>query len=176
MKKIFLLSLLLISTFTFAGEWTSQFYKADPMTNDGFDYTAYTYNDGNGQRFLYWDKYRDRYRLVSEHIFNYDGYGQVFVKVGLYDIDMNLIEMFKMPLYVMKSHHNKLEPYIGHGMMRVIGQKQNLEKLFAHLLNRTGYVRFIAPLVNHADFDITVPCIKNEPAPSTDADSTSVSE
>lgn len=171
MKHLLTISLLLLTTFTFAGEWTSEFFKGDPMTNDGFSYTAYTYNDGMGHRFTYWDKYLDRYRLTSEHIFNYDGYGQVFVKVGLYDIDMNLLELLNMPLYVLDGHHNKLEPYISHGLMRVIGQKKNLEKLFAHLLNRTGYVRFVAPVYNHSDFDIYVPCIKNEPAPSQDADS-----
>ena len=127
------------------------------MVNDGVSYTSYEYTDENGFRFTCWDKYPDCYRLSYSHIFDYYD-NSVLVRVGLYDINDNIIEHFEMYLFVKIGKGNVIDTSTGGPMVRPVGQNKKVAKIMNHLFQGQGYVRFVAPIYGGATFDLKVPC------------------
>lgn len=160
MKHILLtIALSALACLTHAQQWSTDYHKADPMLNDNISYNSYSYIDEDGRGFTFFDAYPNIYKLFCGNIFDYDINGAVFVKVGLYNENDELLEQFTMYLYVLDNNHRIIETYVGGPLSTPIGQKGKVTKILNHIVRSTGYVRFLANLYHAPLFDLRVPTL-----------------
>ena len=134
--------------------WSSNGHKGDELKGTEA-YFSYTYEDAEGNNFIYWSNSDYNFRIISHsHIFDYNIYDQIGITIGFYSADDKLIEKkTNMRLYVSSK-----EAHFASLPAKKIGRK-----VLQYLNENKGYIRIIAPLYGTiANFDIKIPCINKE--------------
>lgn len=158
MKKLLLLSIILVSNFTFAGEWTAVDYKGDELLGTT-DHTEYTYSDGMGQSFTYFSNNQYDFVIYVENgIFNAESqsYGwNCKSLVGFYDKEGTLVE--KADIYLI-TYDNLHTLYMSKPYSRIY--RDVAVKVHDYITNCKGYVRIVVQLYQNGNYDLTIPCNK----------------
>lgn len=163
MKKT-LLFLVMFPTFLFAGEWNKLFVEADELLGNTTSYYNYTFHDGDNA-FVFRSDKADQFYILSQYVFDtfYDR-GRTFckVRVGLYDDEGKMVESFNMLLGVKNNQCTSIGTFDCDFMSQPTGQQKNTRKIFKHLRESDGYVRFVANTYSHGLYDLRVQSINDK--------------
>lgn len=155
MKKLFLFTLLLLSTFAFAGEWQIKNHEADPMQNEEA-FTSYTYISDNGDAFVFWSNEDEKFAIFTPRVFNTESgrYGlYLMANVGLYDDNGNFMEKFE--IYCNNYDRSFHSMFSG----KIDDARASAKKVIQHLVNTSGSVRIIAPVYSGENMNIRIPSL-----------------
>lgn len=157
MKKLLAIALLLLTGLTaFAqGEWETVSREADPLKGVTAK-TVCVFTDENVGTLYVWDWDKAIFRLITgEGMFRsvmMMGSKIIPVRVGLYDDDGNLEEMFDFTMYPVD---NRMGNEISTADSYLKGRKK-LRSAMSRLRTGRGYVRFLVQRQNMSDFDLKV--------------------
>ena len=165
MKKIFLFTLLLISSSSFAQNWERTEFKADELKGTE-SYITFSYEDKSVGSFVCWDN-SDNCRIINNlGIFDYKTYYNQFVGnfhnadvvVGLYDDNDNLKQKYTLQMYCDGDKPSFLDTRNGGLFLPYVSQKKKVKKIKKFLTSGKGYIRIIAKTYGTSpDFDLKIP-------------------
>jgi len=155
MKKLLLVSLLLLATNVNAQKWEKKIIEADELkgqteavmyewTNTDCSFIIY---EGNNS----WILSGAAFKPDPTHV-NHRNNFETFAKVGFYNYDDMLIESWDNCRLELTNFYRTATS----GTSR---KKKGQYAVSDYLKNGSGYIRIIIPTIQGDDFDVTVPCI-----------------
>lgn len=159
MKKLIVLSVMLLSAVSTFAQWEKRHIEADELKGITESYDAYIFQDENVGSFVFWSG-KPLFKIINANgIFNYEltsGYRGMMITVGLYDASDKLIEKFTMWLDGKDGEPKALFTRDTNFMSTPVGQKKKVKKILAHL-KTDGYVRILGETYGDApDFDLKI--------------------
>jgi len=135
-------------------EWFIEHSEVDELKGiGGNEYFTYVVR---GEGFITYCTNRDQFSVSAyKGMFDYDMYDYPkFIIIGIYDKDNKLVEK-------VSSKVKDFEVFGKYKDLLSINSKEINKKIWLHIKNNKGFVRFVIGRFNGNDFDIKVPCMKN---------------
>ncbi len=146
MKRLFIIILALMLSFTASAQWTTRFHKADELKGEDSYWSNLYVSPSGYSMFVCWTNDTEVKIITREGIFDYsDDY--VRVLVGFYKGE-SLVE--KEEAYFFVPQGDRDSAYSSSYRNPGLGPK------IKEWIKNSGNVRFVAPKFSGADFDMTV--------------------
>lgn len=152
--------------------WIYNVSQGDELTGDS-SHENFIYIAEDMHHIVRFHRYRDGIQFfiqATEGIFDYNHYDIVFGNCGFYDKNGNLIEALHSVLqkdgsneFAYSSTHKTGKTLIVQNNFSAKGfqnkRTQLINKIFDFLMNKDGFVRFVAPKYDGKQMDIKIKCL-----------------
>lgn len=165
MKNVFFIFSFILCSLHASAQWELTQIKADELKGTK-QYLSYVYTDSlKTGSFVFWSIYPDHFKVYSrKHLFDWMQASQYMVQkvtIGIYNENLELKKKHEMWLDTESGETHCLFTRQTNKMNRPIGQSKQAKKIIDHLSTKKGYIRIIAKQYGAEDFDLTIPCIRN---------------
>lgn len=158
MKGIIMLAFLLVAQSISAQKWEKKIVEADEMKAQT-ETTMYVCNSSKYSFVLYesnnaWVVSGVPFKPDPTHI-NYRNNFETYAKIGFYDMNDKLIEKWD-------NCRLELTNFYRTATSDTSKKKKGQYAVSNYLKTANGYIRIIIPTIQGDEFDVTVPCLKND--------------
>ncbi len=159
MKKFLFIILMMTGTMAVSAQrWERKTIEADAMKGQ-IETVMYEWDNGNFSFIIYdnhngWTIHGVPFKPDPTHV-NYRNNFETFAKIGFYDNDDNLLESWDRCCLELTNIYKTASSAASK-------KKKGQYAVSNYLKVNEGYVRIIIPTILGDDWDVTIPCMKNE--------------